>query len=67
MKINYDPAHDIMRIKFQEGEYEISKEVDGGIVIDVTKDNQIIAIEIIDVSKRIPRKNLKDFGITISE
>jgi len=67
MKINFDPKHDVMRIKFQDGAYEISKEVEEGIVIDVTKDNQIIAIEIMDVSKRIPKRNLKDFAVSISD
>ncbi len=67
MKINFDPKHDIMRIKFQDGKYEISKELEEGIIVDVTKNNEIIAIEIMDVSKRIPRKNLKDVAISISE
>lgn len=67
MKINFDPKHDVMRIKFQDGGYEISKEIEEGIIVDVTKDNQIIAIEIMDVSKRIPKKNLKDFAVSISD
>jgi len=67
MKITFDPKHDVMRIKFQDGEYEISREIDEGIVLDVTKNNEIMAIEILDVSERIPKKNLKDFSISISE
>ena len=66
MEINFDPKHDVMRIKFQKGEYDISKEVGEGIIIDMTKDNKIIAIEILDVSSKIPKKNLKDFAISIS-
>jgi len=54
MKINFDPEADAMRIKFQEGEYEVSKEVEEGIIIDITKDNKIIAIEILDVSDKMP-------------
>ena len=67
MKITFDPKHDVMRMKFKEGEYEISREIDEGIVLDVTKNNEIMAIEILDVSERIPKKNLKDFSISISE
>ena len=37
MKINFDQKHDVMRIKFQEGSYGISKEVGEGIVVDMTK------------------------------
>lgn len=67
MKINFDTKHDIMRIKFQEGEYETSREVDEGIIVDVDKNNKIIAIEIMDVSDKIPNRDLKEFAMNISE
>ena len=67
MNINFDKKNDVMRVKFQEGKYEISKEIDEGIIIDTDKDNKIIAIEIIDVSERIPKENLKEFSMSISE
>ena len=66
MKISFDPKHDVMRIKFQEGNYEISKEIDEDIIVDMTKDNKIMAIEILNVSSRIPKKNLKEFAMSIS-
>jgi uncharacterized protein YuzE len=56
-----------MRIKFQEGKYALSKEVDEGIIIDTTEDNKIIAIEILDVSDKIPKRNIKEFSMNISE
>ncbi|MEK6819797.1 MAG: DUF2283 domain-containing protein [Nanoarchaeota archaeon] len=67
MKINFDTKHDIIRIKFQDGEYEKSKEVDEGIIVDMDKNNKIIAIEILDASDRIPKGNLKEFSMNISE
>ena len=67
MKINFDTKADIIRIKFQEGEYEISEEVKEGIVVDMAKDNTIMAIEIFDVSEKMPKKNLKDITIGISD
>ncbi len=67
MKINFDKKADIMRIKFQGGKYEISKEVDESIIIDMTKDNKIMAIEILDVSEKMPIKSLKNKTIIISE
>lgn len=66
MKISFDPKKDVIRIKFQEGKYEISKEVDEGIIIDMTKDNKIMAIEILDVSEKIPQKNMKEITVGIS-
>ena len=59
MKITFDPTADAIRIKFQEGNYELSKELDDGIILDLTKDNKIMAIEILDVSERMPRKTLE--------
>ena len=67
MKIKFDQKRDILRIKFQEGKYETSKEVDNGIVIDLSKDNKIMAIEILDVSERIPKKDMKEITIGLSE
>ena len=60
MKVSYDEKKDIMRIKFQEGKYDISKETDEGIIIDLSKNKQILAIEILNVSERIPKKSLKE-------
>ena len=66
MKISYDPRADAMRIKFQEGEYDSSSEIAEGIVIDMTKDNRIIAIEILDASERMPKKDLKNIKSGVS-
>ncbi|MDP1694323.1 MAG: DUF2283 domain-containing protein [Candidatus Woesearchaeota archaeon] len=66
MKISVDSKNDIMRIKFQEGSYDISKEVGNGIIIDMTKDNKIMAIEILNVSQKIPKKDIKEVTIGIS-
>ena len=63
MKISFDSKNDVMRIKFQKGKYDTSKEIEKGIVIDMTKDNKIIAIEILDFKKRT--KNLEDLKISL--
>ncbi len=65
MKIKYDPKVDAMSIKFQEGKYEISKEVAEGIIIDYTEDGKVISIEILDVSKRMPLSSIKDITVGI--
>ena len=54
MNITYDPEADAMNIVFQEGEYDISKEIAEGIIIDYTKEGKVIAIEILEVKKRMP-------------
>lgn len=66
MKISFDRKADAMRIKFQEGKYALSKEIDEGIILDMTADNQLMAIEILDVSERISKENLRDIAVGVS-
>ncbi len=66
MKITFDSKNDVMRIKFQEGKYEISKEVDDGIIIDMAKDNKILAIEILGASQRIPKGKIKEVAVGVT-
>ena len=49
-----------MRIKFQDSEYEMSREVDDGIVIDIDKKGKIIAIEILDVSDKMSKESIRE-------
>ena len=65
MKISYDPQADAMSIVFQKGKYNISKEIAEGIIIDYTKDGKVISIEILDVKKRIPKKDIEDIIVTV--
>ena len=65
MKIEYDPDADAMYIHFQKGKYDISKEIATGIIIDYTRDGKVIGIEILEVSKRLPLKEIKEVTISI--
>ena len=65
MKISYDPEADAMNIEFQKGKYDISKEIAEGIVIDYTKDGKVISIEILDVKKRMPLKDIQDITVSV--
>jgi len=67
MKIKYDSKADAMNIIFQKGKYDISKEVADGIIIDIGKKGKILSIEILDVSKRMPKESIEDVtvGLTI--
>ena len=52
MKIEYDPVHDLLNIEFLSNvEIDKSLELDG-IVLDYAKDKRIVAIEVLDASKR---------------
>ncbi len=65
MKITYDAEADAMNIKFQKGKYSISKEIAEGIIIDYTKTGRVISIELLDASKRMPLKSIKEITIGI--
>jgi uncharacterized protein YuzE len=65
LKIAYDPKADAMSIRFREGGYEISKEIADGIIVDYTKDDKVLSIEILDVSKRMPIESIRDITIGV--
>lgn len=51
MKIEYDPMHDVMNIEFLTKDIEESVEIAEGIIVDYSKNREIISIEILDVGK----------------
>ena len=68
MKIEYDAAHDLLNIEFLANvPIDDTMEVDG-VVIDYAKDKRIVAIEVLDASKRTTRKpvDLIDLAIVKS-
>ncbi len=66
MKITYDRKADAMNIKFQDGKYEVSKELAEGIIVDYTKAGKMLRIEILDASKRVSKKSLQEIGAGVA-
>jgi uncharacterized protein YuzE len=65
MKIEYDPVHDLLNIEFLAGvEIEESVEIDG-IILDYAKDRRVVAIEILDVSKRTIQDPLRRIDVSV--
>jgi len=65
MRIEYDPAHDLLNIEFIADE-TISESIElDGVIIDYSKDGKIVAIEILDAGKRTTKNplDLIDFSI----
>jgi len=62
MKFHYDKKEDIFYIKFSEKAYQESDEVKDGIIFDYDKQGKIIAIEVLDASKRFSPKFRFDFS-----
>ncbi len=55
MEIIFDKDADALYIEFSRAEFAKNKKVDSKTIIDMDKNDQIIGIELLDVSKRIPR------------
>ena len=65
MRIEYDSVHDLLNIEFlQNIAIDDSVEIDG-IVIDYAKDKRIVAIEVLDASKRTTRDPLDLIDLAI--
>jgi len=63
MEINYDKEADAMYIEFQKGEFSSNKKIDDFTIIDLDKDGNILGIELLDVSKRIPIESLSQINV----
>lgn len=53
MKIRYDKTIDAMYIPLKKGVYSHSKKVTNEIIVDVSKADKVLGIEILDASKTI--------------
>lgn len=63
MKLYYDQKVDALYIRFDESNIVESEEVKEGIILDYNKDDQVVGIEILNLSKRIPLAELKKMQI----
>lgn len=63
MKISYDKKADAVYIEFGKGHFAANKKIDDFTIADVDKNGNIIGIEILQASKRIPAKNLSGMSI----
>jgi uncharacterized protein YuzE len=58
MRVQYDAQHDIAYIRFSRKKSDGAIEIDEGVVLDTTAENEIVGIEIFDATKRLPVKSL---------
>ncbi len=58
MKVRYDKEVDAAYICFSSKKPQGAIEIDEGVILHVTGENQIVALEILDASERFPIRNL---------
>ncbi len=63
MEITYDKEADAMYIEFRQGEFAKNKKVDDFTIIDLDVYGNILGIELLDVSKRIPLESLSQVNV----
>lgn len=54
MEITYDKQADAVYIEFRKGEFSSNKKIDDTTIIDLDVDGNILGIELLEVSKRLP-------------
>lgn len=58
MEINYDEEADAIYIKLAEGSFLKNKKIDDTTILDLGENDAVLGIEILDVSKRLPKESL---------
>ena len=56
MGIKYVKDIDVLNIELQEGDFEYSEEIGEGVILDIGKNGDILAIEIVDATKRLGKE-----------
>ena len=63
MKITFDKQADAVYIEFSDGEFASNKIIDEDTIIDLDKEGNILGIELLSVSRRIPKDFLSDVSV----
>ena len=63
MEITYDKEADAMYIEFRSGVFAKNKKIEDFKIIDLDADDNILGIELLDVSKRIPIESLSEINV----
>ena len=63
MEITYDKEADAMYIKFREGKFAKNKKIDDFTILDIDEEGNILGIELLEVSRRIPIESLSEINV----
>lgn len=65
MKISFDERADALYIQFQTGKSKETVKLRDGILVDIGNNGKLFGIEILDVSQRIPLKEIGHVNINL--
>jgi len=63
MEINYDKTADALYIELRKGEFAENKKIDDITIMDLDKDGNVLGIEFLEASKRIPQESLSQVNV----
>jgi uncharacterized protein YuzE len=63
MKIKLDLEDDALYIRFKEDKILESEELKRGIIFDYNRKGEVVGVEIINISKYIPKDKLKNLEL----
>lgn len=66
MNLTVDEKNDSLYLRLDESKILDSLEVSPGIVLDMNEQNQIVGVEILHLSKRTPRLNIKELKFQVA-
>jgi len=64
MKVAYDPEVDVLRVVFTDAPVEESDEDKPGTIIDYDAQGNVVAIEVLDASKRVENPRAVEIMVT---
>jgi len=66
MKITYDAKADALYIKLSDGGFVENQEIEDGLVLDLGYEKSLLGIELLDVSRKVPKESLSHVDVEIS-
>lgn len=63
MKVKYDSEQDILRILFSERPIAESDEEKKGVILDYDDDGNVVGIEILSASKKMPNPKIVNYEV----
>jgi uncharacterized protein YuzE len=66
MKLKVDQKADALYLRLDDSKIIESEEVLSGVVLDFNNENQVVGVEILNLSKRSPKLNLRELQFETS-